>query len=103
MLCDPKSPGVSYYPDRGVFHFGSQILGTSGRSATLLAHMAEHLRHLSNTPRRPFKERPMMTTYDGMDLFNLIVIVVEREGAGAMNVFNFDVGAAAIVGTVAIG
>ncbi len=43
-----------------------------------------------------------MTTEDGMDLFNLVVIVVEREGGGgARKVFNFDAGAAAIVGTVA--
>jgi hypothetical protein len=77
----------------------------SERSATFLVNMAEHLRRLSNAPipgGRFFKKGPTMTTEDGMDLFNLVVIVVEREGGGgARKVFNFDAGAAAIVGTVA--
>ena len=48
-LCQPKSVGASWHPDKGVFHFGWHILAMSQSSQSIMDHIAEMLRFISNT------------------------------------------------------
>ena len=61
MLCRLKSVGASYHPDKGVCHFGLQILAMSTRSVSILDHIADYLRFNSNTQLLWFT---MVTSYD---------------------------------------
>ncbi len=42
-LCKLRLLGASYHPDKGVFHFSSQILAMSARSESILDHIADYL------------------------------------------------------------
>jgi len=58
---EPKSLGASQHPDEGVCQFESLILAMSQSSDTLLDHVADYLRFISNTKKIWFS---LNTSYD---------------------------------------
>jgi hypothetical protein len=72
MLCKPKSVGASYHPDKGVFHFGLQILAMSRSYESILDHIADYLRFLSSAQSYWFM---LNTSYDhGCHLANQFLL-----------------------------
>ncbi len=51
MICELKSGGASCYPDEGVCKFSLLILVMSQSSQSILDHIAEMLRFISNNNR----------------------------------------------------